>query len=78
MKASHFNNVKQMRGESIGSWFARIKKLSVDCKFEEHFDSILLDRFISGLRPSPILDRLCEENEDTLTLQNAVEMANNK
>lgn len=70
-----FYNAKQMKDENIANWFARIKKLSVDCKFGDRFDEILLDRFISGLRSSPILDRLCEEDEDKLTLQNAVEIA---
>lgn len=74
----NFYNAKQMKDESIANWFARIKKLSVDCKFGDRFDEILLDRFISGLRASPILDRLCEEDEDKLTLQNAVEIAANK
>lgn len=70
-----FYNAKQMNGESIANWFARIKKLSIDCKFGDRFDEILLDRFISGLRSPPILDRLCEEDEEKLTIQNAVEIA---
>lgn len=70
-----FYNAKQMKDESIASWFARIKKLSVDCKFGDRFNDILLDRFISGLRSSVILERLCEEDEDKLTLQSAVEIA---
>lgn len=70
-----FYNAKQMRDETISSWFARIKKLSVDCKFGERFDDILLDRFISGLRSNAILERLCEEDEDKLTIQGAVEIA---
>lgn len=70
-----FYNAKQMKDESIASWFARIKKLSVDCKFGDRFNDILLDRFISGLKSSVILERLCEEDEDKLTLQGAVEIA---
>lgn len=70
-----FYNAKQMKDESISSWFARIKKLSVDCKFGDRFNDILLDRFISGLRSSVILERLCEEDEEKLTLQSAVEIA---
>lgn len=70
-----FYNARQMAGESIANWFARIKKLSIDCKFGERFDATLLDRFVSGLRPSPIFDRLCEEDEDKLTLQSAVDIA---
>lgn len=70
-----FYNSKQMKDESISSWFARIKKLSVDCKFGDRFDDILLDRFISGLKSNALLERLCEEDEDKLTLQSAVEIA---
>lgn len=71
----NFYNTKQNKDESIAQWFARLKKLSVDCKFGERFDSILLDRFISGLKQGPILDRMCEEDEEKLTLQQAVEIA---
>lgn len=72
-----FYNARQYQTETVNNWFARIKKLSIDCRFGAELESILLDRFISGLKPSPILDRLCEEDE-TLTLEEAVAMANNK
>jgi len=72
-----FYTAKQYANESIAFWFARIKKLSIDCKFGDRFDAVLLDRFISGLRSSAILDRLCEEDDD-LTLQKAVEIASSK
>lgn len=74
----NFYNAKQTKDETIASWFARLKKLSVDCKFGDRFSDIILDRFVCGLRPSPILDRLCEENEDKLTLNAAVEIATEK
>lgn len=70
-----FYNAKQQSKETISSWFARIKSLSVDCKFGDKFDAVLLDRFISGLRPSPVLDRLCEEDDETLTIQQALDIA---
>lgn len=72
-----FYLARQYANESISNWFARIKNLSVDCKFGEQFDVIMLDRFISGLRATSILDRLCEEAED-LTIQKAVEIATSK
>jgi hypothetical protein len=72
-----FYTAKQYPNETIAAWFARIKKLSIDCRFGERFDDVLLDRFISGLRASAILDRLCEEDDD-LTLQKAVEIATSK
>lgn len=74
----NFYNARQKAEESIADWFARIKKLSIDCKFGEQFDGILLDRFISGLKPSAVLDRLCEEEVDSLTLHGALEIATNR
>lgn len=72
-----FYLAKQDTHETIAQWFARIKNLSISCQFGDNTDSVLLDRFISGLRASAILDRLCEEN-DGLTLQKAVEIATTK
>lgn len=72
-----FYRVVQEPRECITSWYRRIKSLSVDCKFGENLEVILLDRFITGLRSGPILDRLCEEKE-TITLQQAMEIALNK
>lgn len=72
-----FYATKQEKNESINEWYARIKRLSLNCKFGNRFDDILLDRFISGLKSSAILDRLCDEDVG-LTLQKAVEIATNK
>lgn len=58
-------------------WYARIKRLSINCKFGDRFDAVLLDRFISGLKSSAILERLRDEDVD-LTLEKAVEIATNK
>lgn len=69
----NFYNSLQFDDETILNWFARLKKLSVDCKFGDRFEDILLDKFISGISSSVILDRLCDENE--LTLQQAVDIA---
>lgn len=55
----NFYNARQNVDETIINWFTRIKNLSIDCKFDEQHDDILLDRFISGMAPSVILDRLC-------------------
>lgn len=74
---ANFYNAKQLPGENVTSWYGRIKTLSVNCKFGETLESILLDKFITGLRSGVIIDRLCEENEG-LTLQQAVDIAVNK
>lgn len=74
-----FYAAKQSNRESVSEWFARIKRLSVDCsQFGDRYEQVLLDRFISGMTPSPVLDRLCEEDEGTMTLQKAVEIASIK
>lgn len=74
---TNFYNAKQNNAENITSWYGRVKRLSVDCKFGDNLEAILLDKFITGLRVGQVLDRLCEENE-TLTLQQAVDIASNK
>lgn len=52
-----------------------MKALSVDCKFGDQIEDILLSRFISGLRRSTVYERLCEEDVDALTLEAALEIA---
>ena len=74
---TNFYNSKQSGNENVTMWYGRLKRLSVDCKFADNLESILLDKFITGLRPGQVLDRLCEENE-SLTLQTAVDIASNK
>lgn len=73
-----FYNAHQRPTESVTSWFIRINQLSINCKLGEKQDDILLDRFISGLKPSAILDRLFAEEGSALTLQEAFEIATNK
>uniref|UniRef100_A0A2M3Z3X0 Putative transcription factor spt20 n=1 Tax=Anopheles braziliensis TaxID=58242 RepID=A0A2M3Z3X0_9DIPT len=74
---THFYNATQSVGENVTQWYGRLKKLSVDCKFGSNLEAILLDKFITGLRPGQVLDRLCEENE-TLRLEQALDIAINK
>lgn len=73
-----FYNAKQKGNESIANWFARLKRLSVNCKFGDNFDGILLDRFISGLGQARVLNRLCDEDAETLTLQEAIDIASRR
>lgn len=73
----NFYDVKQTRGENVMTYYGRLKKLSVDCKFGDNLEAVLLDKFITGLCSGQVLDRLCEENEE-LTLQKALDIAINK
>lgn len=64
-----FHTSIREEGESVSEWYARIKKLALNCKFAEHLNIMILDHFIIGL-PAPIFERLCEEDE-SLTLEQA-------
>ena len=74
---SNFYNAKQIHGENVTNWYGRLKRLSVDCKFGDNLESILLDKFVTGLTNTTLLDRLCEENE-TIELTQALDIAVNK
>lgn len=74
---TNFYNARQSSSENVTTWYGRVKRLSVDCKFGDNLEAILLDKFITGLKVGQVLDRLCEENE-SLTLQQAVDIASNK
>ncbi|XP_062549814.1 uncharacterized protein LOC134214465 [Armigeres subalbatus] len=72
-----FYNARQDPNENVTQWYGKLKRLSVDCKFASNLESVLLDKFITGLRPGQVLDRLCEENEK-LKLELALDIAVNK
>lgn len=74
---TQFYNARQNPGENVQQWYARLKTLAVDCKFQVNLEATLLDKFVTGLRAGPVLDRICEENE-TITLQQALEICVNK
>ncbi|XP_072398343.1 uncharacterized protein [Diabrotica undecimpunctata] len=60
--------------ETIRQWYARLKSKASECKFGNILSSVLKDKFITGLKKGPILDRLCEE-EHTLSFEALVEIA---
>lgn len=70
-----FYRAQQKEDESVQEWFDRIKKLSLECRLGGQYSSILLDRFISGLKSSAIVDRLCEEDVGQLKLEHALSVA---
>ncbi|XP_037932884.1 uncharacterized protein LOC119673539, partial [Teleopsis dalmanni] len=40
-----FHEAFKHERESVSEWFARVKKLALDSKFEEHLNAFILDRF---------------------------------
>ncbi|XP_067644149.1 uncharacterized protein [Eurosta solidaginis] len=59
--------------ETVAMWFARVKKLALNCKFGPNLDAFVLDKFIVGL-PNEIFERICEEDEK-LTIEQALRKA---
>ena len=57
-----FHCARKEDNETISEWYARTKKLALNCKFGEHLNAFLLDRFVMGL-PDKIFEKLCEEDE---------------
>ena len=73
-----FHRQEQAPGESIASYVAELRQLTVHCKFEDTTDFLeesLRDRFVCGLRSESIRKRLFQEK--TLTFAKAMELAQN-
>uniref|UniRef100_A0A1Y1N2I4 RNA-directed DNA polymerase n=3 Tax=Photinus pyralis TaxID=7054 RepID=A0A1Y1N2I4_PHOPY len=71
----HFYEAAQAATENVSNWFARIKKLSINCNFGQQLESVLIDKFVSGLLKGKILDRLCEEDPTQKGLESIVDIA---
>lgn len=65
--------------QSVTRWLDIVKRRASECKFGNHIESIILEKFICGLKLCPtILNeffKLEEETVSQLTLQNALEIA---
>lgn len=69
----NFYLTKKNEDETISQWFAKVKKLALNCKFGSNLDAFVLDKFVMGL-PNKIYERICEEDEN-LTLSDALKKA---
>ncbi|KAF2892317.1 hypothetical protein ILUMI_13856 [Ignelater luminosus] len=50
---------------SVRDWHAQIKKLlAVNCNFGSNLNSILRDKFVTGLSSDYVLDKVCEKKFD--------------
>lgn len=72
-----FYKLEQKQNEPMNEWNARIKHTASTCKFGSGLESVLRDKFVTGLLPGPIKDRLFEES-DTLKYAEAVDLASKK
>lgn len=56
-----FYSAEQHSNESNRDWLKRVKNLSAFCKFQTDYEAIVLDKFISGMRKSVILETLLDQ-----------------
>ncbi|KOB57463.1 reverse transcriptase, partial [Operophtera brumata] len=62
-------------GETIEEWAARLRGLAVYCEFGTELDTLLRDRFVLGFGTGHERDKLFERDSKTLTLAEALEVA---
>ncbi|XP_062704675.1 uncharacterized protein K02A2.6-like [Aedes albopictus] len=72
-----FYRARQEPDESVLEWHVRLKRLSLNCEFGEHLGHALKDIFVTGLRPGPIFERLCEE-DDAVSLEDLLKIASKR
>lgn len=70
-----FYTAAQTDGETVLIFLERIQRLSLPCDFKEGIESILADRFISGLRSVDVIEKICEMEPDEVTLDVVVKIA---
>ncbi|XP_017468657.1 PREDICTED: uncharacterized protein K02A2.6-like, partial [Rhagoletis zephyria] len=68
-----FFDARKTEGESVSKWFARVKRLAMECKFGNQLEQFVLNKFVTGC-DGKVFERLCEEEED-LTLEKALKKA---
>ncbi|XP_059047717.1 uncharacterized protein K02A2.6-like [Achroia grisella] len=76
-KRIRFYSLRQAEGESASKWFTRVKEAATECNFEKNIEENVKDKFVTGLRPGPIQDRLCEETI-TRNIKELLDIALNK
>lgn len=69
-----FYAAHQADGEKVLDFYNKIQALAVGCEFGANLSEILRDKFVCGLSPSAIYDRLCEEKH-TITSEECVKIA---
>ncbi|KAL4719127.1 hypothetical protein ACJJTC_003733 [Scirpophaga incertulas] len=57
-----FDKLHQTEGECVNRWYQRIKETAADCQFETTLEERIKDKFVTGMLPGSIQERLCEES----------------
>ena len=69
----YFNRKRQQCSESIIDFTAELRRLAINCEFEDKLEDALRDQFASGLQSEAMHKRLLTETE-RLTFARAVEI----
>lgn len=72
-----FYEARQNDGEKVLEFYNRIKALAITCDFGANINSIMLDKFVVGLLPGPIFEKICDDASAT-TLAKCVELAQSR
>lgn len=56
-----FYLTEQMENESVTQWYERLLRKSANCEFGRRLETVLIDKFVSGMRPSPVLDVMLKQ-----------------
>lgn len=71
---NRFYESQQSEHETVTEWITRVKSLAMPCEFGTLLTLALRDKFISGMRKGPVLERMFEFKE-TATLDQVVDAA---
>ncbi|KAJ8915315.1 hypothetical protein NQ315_014823 [Exocentrus adspersus] len=71
----NFYATRKNKNESYAGYLARLKDLAADCQFGNMLTKVLRDKFVAGLEAGPVLDKLLQQAEGTLTADSAVQLA---
>lgn len=69
----HFHKRDQAAEESLAEYVAELRCLAARCKFGDHLDDALRDRFVCGIRSESVQKHLLSEAE--LNLTKAIKLA---
>ena len=69
----HFNRRRQQTGKSISDFIAEMRRLAINCEFENKLEDALRNQYVSGLQSETMHKRLLTKRE-RLTLARAVEI----
>lgn len=70
-----FFNARKDPCENMAEWAARLRGLASFCNFGTALEQNLTDRFVLGLGSGPVRDKLFEQDASSLTLTQALEVA---